>query len=228
LEATSGPNSGDILKPPEDVMKPEKYRATRYYRALLGLLPFDFRSDFGPEMEQVFSEQRAEAARDGGKMGMWRLWWETLKGIFTTAPREHLSMLWQDSGFALRMMRKNLGFTIAAKTTYAYDDADRLTTMTDAATPGNVTTYGYDTESNLTSIQDANNHTTSFTYDAFGRVTKTTFPSGYIETYGYDANNNLTGKTDRKNQQITYTYDQLNRLTQKTYPDSNCLARRDS
>jgi len=47
-------------------------------------------------------------------MGIWRLWWETAKGIFTTAPREHLSMLRQDSIFALRMMRKNLGFTIAA------------------------------------------------------------------------------------------------------------------
>ena len=45
-------------------------------------------------------------------MGIWRLWWETAKGIFTTAPREHLSMLRQDSTFALRMMRKNLGFTI--------------------------------------------------------------------------------------------------------------------
>ncbi len=108
-------------------------------------------------------------------------------------------------------------------TTYAYDDADRLTSVTDAATPGNVTTYGYDTESNLTSIQDANNHTTSFTNDAFGRVTRTTFPSGYIETYGYDANNNLTTKTDRKNQLITYTYDQLNRLTGKTYPDSTAV-----
>jgi putative ABC transport system permease protein len=84
------------------------------YRALLRLLPFDFRSDFGPEMEQVFIEQRAEAERKEGKMGMWRLWWETAKGIFSTAPREHLSMLRQDSAFALRMMRKNLGFTIAA------------------------------------------------------------------------------------------------------------------
>jgi putative ABC transport system permease protein len=84
------------------------------YRALLRLLPFDFRSDFGPEMEQVFIEQRVEAERKEGKMGMWRLWWETAKGIFSTAPREHLSMLRQDSAFALRMMRKNLGFTIAA------------------------------------------------------------------------------------------------------------------
>jgi RHS repeat-associated protein len=108
-------------------------------------------------------------------------------------------------------------------TTYAYDDADRLVTVTDAATPGNVTTYGYDTENNLTSIKDANNNTTSFTYDVFGRVTKTTFPSGYIETYGYDAASNLTGKTDRKNQLITYTYDQLNRLTQKSYPDTTAV-----
>ena len=89
-------------------------RATRFYRLLLRLLPFDFRGDFGPEMESVFSEQRAEAARRGGTTGIWRLWWETVKGIFTTAPREHLFMLRQDSNFALRMMRKNLGFTIAA------------------------------------------------------------------------------------------------------------------
>jgi YD repeat-containing protein len=53
------------------------------------------------------------------------------------------------------------------------------------------------------SPQDDNLHTTSFTYDAFGRVTKTTFPSGYVETYGYDANNNLTNKIDGKNQSIT-------------------------
>src|SRR6266436_4589678 len=93
--------------------EPER-RATKRFRMLLRLLPAEFRGDFGPEMEQVFVELREEAAREGGKMGVWRLWWETAKGIFTTAPREHLSMLSQDSTFALRMMRKNLGFTIAA------------------------------------------------------------------------------------------------------------------
>jgi putative ABC transport system permease protein len=87
---------------------------TRRFRMLLRLLPAEFRGDYGPEMEQVFKEQRADAERHGDKMGIWRLWWETAKGIFTTAPREHLSMLRQDSGFALRIMRKNLGFTIAA------------------------------------------------------------------------------------------------------------------
>jgi len=93
--------------------EPER-RTTKRFRMLLHLLPAEFRGDFGPEMEQVFVEQREEAAREGGKMGIWRLWWETAKGIFTTAPREHLSMLRQDSTFALRMMRKNFGFTLAA------------------------------------------------------------------------------------------------------------------
>jgi YD repeat-containing protein len=35
-------------------------------------------------------------------------------------------------------------------TTYAYDDADRLTSVTDAS--NNLTQCGYDTEGNLTSI----------------------------------------------------------------------------
>jgi putative ABC transport system permease protein len=89
-------------------------RSRHRFRMLLRLLPAEFRGDFGPEMEQVFAEQRAEAARSGDKISVLRLWWETAKGIFTTAPREHLSMLRQDSKFALRMMGKNIGFTVAA------------------------------------------------------------------------------------------------------------------
>jgi RHS repeat-associated protein len=103
-------------------------------------------------------------------------------------------------------------------TTYAYDDADRLTSVTDAA--NHATSYAYDTENNLTSITDANNNQTQFTYDAFGRVTQTNLPSSHVETYGYDANNNLTSKTDRKSQTIQYVYDVLNRLTRKLYQDS--------
>jgi putative ABC transport system permease protein len=88
--------------------------ATRFYRALLRLLPFDFRSDFGPEMETVFEEQHKEAGRLEGATGVVRLWWETIVGIFRTAPGEHLAMFRQDAGFAVRMMRKNPGYTLAA------------------------------------------------------------------------------------------------------------------
>jgi putative ABC transport system permease protein len=91
----------------------------RFYRALLRLFPFDFRGDFGPEMEQAFREQRVHAQRRAGKIGLFRLWWETIAGIFTTAPAEHLSMLRQDVRYALRMMRKNVSYTAVAVITLA-------------------------------------------------------------------------------------------------------------
>jgi hypothetical protein len=40
----------------------------RFYRALLRLFPFDFRGDFGPEMEQAFREQRVHVERQAGKI----------------------------------------------------------------------------------------------------------------------------------------------------------------
>jgi putative ABC transport system permease protein len=103
-----------VVAPQEDTMAANDSRAARLYRALLKLLPFDFRSDFGPEMETVFHEQHKEADRRDGSAGVLRLWWETIVGIFRTAPGEHLAMFRQDAGFTLRMMRKNPGFTLAA------------------------------------------------------------------------------------------------------------------
>jgi RHS repeat-associated protein len=126
-------------------------------------------------------------------------------------------------GYDYRGRRTSVTDQNGKTTTYTYDDADRLLTVTDAATPGNVTTYAYDTESNLTSIQDANGHTTSFNYDAFGRVSRTNFPSSLSEYYYYDAAGNMTSKVDRNNHTVTYTYDQLNRLAQKTYPDTTTV-----
>jgi len=91
----------------------------RVYRLLLRLLPFDFRSDFGRDMERTFQDQAASVAKHEGRAGLLRLWAETIAGIFRVAPGEHWQMLKQDTAYALRMMRKNLGYTAVAAITLA-------------------------------------------------------------------------------------------------------------
>jgi len=86
----------------------------RLFGALLRLLPFDFRNEFGSEMQQVFREQEAAVKQERGPMKLLGLWWDTIAGIVGMAPREHLNMLRDDAGYALRLMRKDPGYTVAA------------------------------------------------------------------------------------------------------------------
>jgi putative ABC transport system permease protein len=86
----------------------------KLFQVLVRALPFDFRTNYGPEMEGVFEQQRREVAEQGGPMDFLKLWGETLAGIFRTAPREHWEIFKQDCAYAFRMMRKNMGFTAVA------------------------------------------------------------------------------------------------------------------
>jgi hypothetical protein len=99
--------------------KEGKPRSGRFFRLVLRVFPFDFQTNYGPEMEGVFIEQQRDAEERGGVMGLMRLWGETLAGIFRTAPREHWEILKHDLRYAWRMMHKNLAFTTVAVLTLA-------------------------------------------------------------------------------------------------------------
>jgi hypothetical protein len=85
----------------------------RLFRALLRVLPFDFRADYGAEIEQTFQEQQREAS---GVAGRARVWAENVAALFSIGPREHMSQLRRDVT-ALRGMRRNPGFVTVAVVT---------------------------------------------------------------------------------------------------------------
>ncbi|WP_369371824.1 RHS repeat-associated core domain-containing protein [Promicromonospora sp. Populi] len=70
-------------------------------------------------------------------------------------------------------------------TKYAYDDANRLETVTDGA--GNEWTYEYDLRGRQTSTTDPDKGTTETTYDEVGNVLTTTDARDQILGYTYDA-----------------------------------------
>ena len=56
----------------------------RWFHRLLRLLPFDFRADYGEEMERTFRDERREAA---GPTSVLRLWLRTIGAILAIGPR---------------------------------------------------------------------------------------------------------------------------------------------
>lgn len=90
--------------------------AERWFRRLLRLLPFDFRSDYGEEMALVFREQRRDA---GGHAARARVWMQAMGAIMAIGPREHFEQLRQDVAYALRGMRRQPGFVAVALVTLA-------------------------------------------------------------------------------------------------------------
>ena len=83
----------------------------RLFRWLLRLLPFDFRADYGRELERSFHEQRREA---GGPAARARVWAANVGALAAVGPREHLAQLRQDAGYALRMMARDRGVVAVA------------------------------------------------------------------------------------------------------------------
>ncbi len=107
-------------------------------------------------------------------------------------------------------------------TKQVYDAASRVT--------GHYTAYSasdqafeetsYTPNGLMGSLTDANGNLTSYGYDGFDRLQRTTYSGGSFEQLGYDANSNVTSRRMRDGQVISYGYDPLNRLILKDRPNA--------
>jgi len=108
--------------------------------------------------------------------------------------------------------------TTTRSTTFSYDTANRVTTVTDAL--GLVTRLAYDTTGQLLSSTTANGtaaaQATLFTYNAAGDVKTVTSADGSVLTYEYDANGNRTLETNSLGQKVARTYGAANQLLTET------------
>ncbi|MHB0914897.1 MAG: DUF6531 domain-containing protein, partial [Thermoleophilia bacterium] len=125
-----------------------------------------------------------------------------------------------------------------ASQSFGYNDAGLVTERQDSiAGQDIVTSYDYTPRYQQKSVSRGSN-TTSFTYDAAGRMATTAYPNGVATSYGYDAAGRLTAQESVKDAQplesytqaydpagnlltsteasagtTSYSYDDLNRLT---------------
>ena len=75
--------------------------ARHWFRRALRLLPLDFRSDYGRDMEQTFRDQELDASGPLERLAVWIL---AFGGVMAIGPREHVHQLRQDIRYALRGM----------------------------------------------------------------------------------------------------------------------------
>lgn len=103
-----------------------------------------------------------------------------------------------------------------------YDDAGRISKIIDATT---VTAfeYAYTANGKVLSRKDARANVTNYSYDAFDRSKRITYPGGSYEESTWDGVNNLLSKVTRGGQTISFTYDALNRKRTESRPGSMVL-----
>jgi len=95
-------------------------------------------------------------------------------------------------------------------------ESGRVTPLVSFGAPTGTTTYTYDAVGRVPTETDSLG-TTTMAYDSAGRVTASTDPLSHVTTYTYDAVG-LTDVIEPGNRVVTYQYDGQSRLTSVTEP----------
>src|SRR5687768_5897606 len=90
--------------------------ADRQFKALMRMLPAEFRGDYEREMSATFRAERRDAH---GPLRLTRVWGATVVDVFRTAPAEHLDILRRDLGYTVRMLARRPMLTCTALLTLA-------------------------------------------------------------------------------------------------------------
>lgn len=86
----------------------------RLFRALLRLLPEEFRAAYARDMEATFRTERKDAAGRGARL---RIWMETIGDVLRHAPSVHFDILRRDTRLAVRTLTaRPVAFAVAVLT----------------------------------------------------------------------------------------------------------------
>ncbi|MFB8183276.1 LamG-like jellyroll fold domain-containing protein [Streptomyces sp. NPDC055966] len=106
-----------------------------------------------------------------------------------------------------------------------YDDLGRILTVSDVvrqpSTTTNTTSFGYDEANNTTSVTMPGGQQSNATYDAAGDRLTTTDPLSHTTTYSYNLDGQVTKTALPDNTATTYSYDLARRLTATTSLDNS-------
>jgi RHS repeat-associated protein len=101
---------------------------------------------------------------------------------------------------------------------YAYDVHGNRTSMVDGT---GTTTYAYDEADRLTSVTSPGDVTVGYRYDLDGNRTKLVYPDGTAVTYVFNKANQLASLTDWASRSVSYTYAQDGLVTTATNPNGS-------
>ena len=145
----------------------------------------------------------------------------------TNALGHYVSRTYDKNGNALTVSAYDSGTTLQAKTSFSYDEVDRLWQVvqdrfgTGLTASFPTTTITHDAGGLRTQVSDPLSNATTWAYDAAGRLLTVTDAIGNKTDYTYDANGNVT-KVDRTELPAAggsevfsteFVHDELNRLT---------------